>query len=303
VEHESLQHAAEALEQGRTEDAVAFLREAVRDARERNDGGALAAARDLARAVPGGAADELLAELEGEADVPAPAPPEKRRQLGRLVFLLLALAIFAGSQLVPRILGSEIPDAAYEGERPAATRALTANGVYLVPLGGLDTVDAADLAEYIRRTYSLRVEVLPRLPLRRWAFDEARDQLDADALMRILFLEYRSTGKQQLVIGLTDYDMHLRANPDYRFVFSSRGLRHGYSVVSSARMGPGIVDRILLRDPTETRARKMVERQIGFVLFGLPPTLDETSPMRAEILSTGDIDEIEQPLEYVPGKP
>ncbi len=40
----------------------------------------------------------------------------------------------------------------------------------------------------------------------------------------------------------------------------------------------------------------MVERQIGFVLYGLERSPNEGSPVRAEILSTGDIDEIEQPL-------
>jgi predicted Zn-dependent protease len=302
VERESLQHAAEALEQGRTEDAVAFLQEAVRDARAQDDGEALAAARNLARTVPGDAAAELLAELEDIPEATSPAPPEKRRQPVTLIFLLIALAVFAGSQLVPGLLGPEIPDAAYEGERSTGVTTLTADGVYLVPLGQLDSVDAEQVAEHVRRAYGLRVEVLPRLPLGRWAFDEERDQLDADKLMRVL-LEYRTSGKQQLVIGLTDFDMFLAANPDFRFVFSSRGLRHGYGVVSSARLGPGILDRILLRDPTETRVRKMVERQIGFVLFGLERTLDETSPMRAEIVSTGDIDEIEQPLPFVPGPP
>jgi hypothetical protein len=73
VESQSLTDAAEALDQGRNEDAIAFLREAVRDAEPNGDEETLVAVVGLARRIPGPEAQELVARLS-EATLPGAVP-------------------------------------------------------------------------------------------------------------------------------------------------------------------------------------------------------------------------------------
>jgi predicted Zn-dependent protease len=129
------------------------------------------------------------------------------------------------------------------------------------------------------------------------AFDPNRGQLNADTLLATLARRYPVSGAQTVIVGLTDFDMFRGLEPDLRFVFSTRA-RSGYAVVSAARMGQGLLERVLRRDRKEERVRKMVERNVGVLFYKLQLRPDSSSLLRDEIGGVDDIDEMRGGLSF-----
>jgi predicted Zn-dependent protease len=220
-----------------------------------------------------------------------------------VIFLVLA-AVFAATQLTERVLGPATPGESDLAQVPDLSPARTLSGtkVYLVPMGRLDAVDPQRLSQHLEDTYRIETEILPVLALPGIAFDPDRDQLKADTLLVTLARRYPVAGSQTVVIGLTDFDTFRSLDPSLRYVFSTRA-RSGYAVVSAARMGPGLLERVLRRDSTEERMRKMVERNVGLLFYHLQLRPDPSSLLRDEIMSVDDIDEMQGGLSFAPYPP
>jgi predicted Zn-dependent protease len=286
MEPQSLRDATEALEQGRPDDAVAFLRAAVREAEAAGDAEALAAAAALARAI---GTEE--ARVFGESLAPPDAASEwaqpRLAGLGVLVALLIVVASVATLQLGDRVLGPPLPtEKHFTDEHPQAA-ALTGRTVYLVPLGRFEAVDLADLAASVEELYGIDAEILPTIGLRPLAYDLDREQLDAGGLSVILQAHYRADDPT-VVVGLTDFDMYAARRPEREWVaWTTAG---NFLVVSAARLGPGLLDRALLRDPTASRVRKIVAYEAGRTLL-----LGETPyrPRSIDPLSAGALDRVD----------
>ena len=95
------------------------------------------------------------------------------------------------------------------------------------------------------------------------------------------------------VIGVTGEDMYLQSNPRWRFAFSYR-LRPCVAIVSYARMSIR-GERPL--DTVAARLRKMIAKNIGVLVYGLPPSKDPRNLMFDEILGIEDLDFIEDNFE------
>jgi predicted Zn-dependent protease len=165
----------------------------------------------------------------------------------------------------------------------------------LVPIGAsVERVAALD--EIFRTELKLETAILPAIEPDAAGVDKRRKQLVAEKLVDQIRTEHRhlvSTGKV-VVIGVTDQDMLLRAAPKRAFAFSHRDSSSSIAVVSTFRMDPrnlgtGINDAVL-----ESRLRKMVAKNIGMLLYGLPASNDPHSLLFGGIDDVGEIDFIDE---------
>lgn len=125
------------------------------------------------------------------------------------------------------------------------------------------------------------------------AVDRARSQVVAEELVRVMEAAVPASARagNDVVIGITPYDMHIRQVPDWQFAFAHRQGRS--AVVATARMEPGNLGETP-DDGTRMnmRLRKMVSKQIGTLYFQLPPNRDRASVLFSPILGVDDLDGI-----------
>jgi archaemetzincin len=126
----------------------------------------------------------------------------------------------------------------------------------VVGLGGVGGRLLGGVREALRAAYAL--EVVPGAPLTRphYAFNEARRQHHAAAILRRLAGK-GGPGERMPVVGVADVDLFL---PEAAFVLGDADRAVGAAVVSTARLGN--------RDPLRVEARARVEavHQAGHLL-------------------------------------
>jgi predicted Zn-dependent protease len=122
------------------------------------------------------------------------------------------------------------------------------------------------------------------------AFDPKRSQYVAEDLIASLrqALPEFAADPGAAVIAVTEADMYIRASA-WRFAFNYRDA-HGFAVVSSARMVPWLYRLRGKEDLLQTRLRKMVSKDIGLLVYGLPLSRDPTSLLYNQVLGLQDLD-------------
>ena len=165
---------------------------------------------------------------------------------------------------------------------------------YLVRLGPSRAVALTPLPDYYDAWLGLEVETLPDLPLDAQAFDSGRRQYVAEDLIASLrqALPQLSADPGATVIAVTEADMYIRAY-DWRYAFNYRD-GQGFAVVSSARMVPWLYRLRGKEYLLHTRFRKMVSRNIGILVYELPPSRDPTSLLYHQVLGLDDLDLIQE---------
>jgi YD repeat-containing protein len=165
---------------------------------------------------------------------------------------------------------------------------------YLVRLGAPDAVALASLPDYYDAWLGLKVETLPDVPLDARAFDSGRGQYVAEDLIASLrqALPQLSADPGATVIAITEADMYIRAY-EWRYAFNYRDAQ-GFAVVSSARMVPWLYRLRGKEYLLHTRVRKMVSKNIGFLVYELPPSRDPTSLLYHRVLGLDDLDLIQE---------
>jgi predicted Zn-dependent protease len=166
----------------------------------------------------------------------------------------------------------------------------TTTKLYLVPMGRLTTIDMVALADYYRQRLGLEVAILPFLALDPSAYDPRRHQFVAQRLLASLrrALPDLAADPDAALIGITQQDMYIAARQAASFTFSWRDGRG--AVVSAARMRPRMVWLRGLQPLVQTRARKIVTKSIGIMIYGLPPNHDPSSVLYDGIGSVDDLD-------------
>jgi predicted Zn-dependent protease len=165
----------------------------------------------------------------------------------------------------------------------------------LVPVGA-SAERVAALDEIFRTELKLETAILPAIAPDPTALDKRRKQLVAEKLADQIRAEHRhlvSTGRV-VVIGVTDQDMFARAFPKRGFAFSHRDSSSSIAVVSTFRMDPrnlgtGINDAVL-----QSRLRKMVAKNVGMLLYGLPASSDPHSLLFSGIDGVDELDFIDE---------
>jgi hypothetical protein len=165
------------------------------------------------------------------------------------------------------------------------------SGVWIVRIGRSERVPLQELADDISLRHRIPVGVLPEIALLPSSVVRD-DELDADALLRMLREWYVASG-DAAIIGVTDFPMFSEALNERRPFMLRDGSRYG--VVSTADLGAGPWARVRGHTRYE-RTRKLVARGIGFLYLKRPESSDEHSLLRSHMSGTGDIDALDERL-------
>ncbi|MFB3093343.1 MAG: hypothetical protein ACE1ZN_02910, partial [Dehalococcoidia bacterium] len=68
------------------------------------------------------------------------------------------------------------------------------------------------------------------------------------------------------------------------------------AVVSTSRLNPKFFGISEGQGALYSRTRKLITKNLGLLYYGLPPSDDPESPLYNSILSTADLDNMEEPL-------
>jgi predicted Zn-dependent protease len=163
--------------------------------------------------------------------------------------------------------------------------------IALVPIAA-DVALVRALADTFRTRLQLDVSVqAAHVPSAR-ARSAERGQLIGETLAREIEprCRTRDATRTPYVIGVTGEDMSLQTQAAWRFAFSYR-LRPCVAVVSYARMTAGAPAS---SDVFMGRLRKMVAKNLGVLVYGLPQSKDPRSLMFDEILGVDELDFIDE---------
>jgi hypothetical protein len=232
-----------------------------------------------------------------------PSRPEKLlgRYRGRTMAALLALAVAAASIVLVARSGAERAHGSarvglaqeFPGPGPAAVP-----GVSFIALEPLTLLDLEAVAARYRRL-GLRARVGPPLAAYRSTFDHQRRQLVAEDVIS-LAREVTPRTDRDLVLVITEQDMYLRAR-NWRYAFAAREDR--FAVISLARMDPAfpwragvsyVATAAACNVELQTRAYKMMTRQIAFAGLGAVTSDDPRSVRRSILLSRAELDRIDE---------
>jgi hypothetical protein len=163
--------------------------------------------------------------------------------------------------------------------------------VYLVPVGELPGELLLELAGYCRRALGLEAAVVGPLPLLPAAVDPARRQLVAEELTALLArgLDAWVRNPDALIVGITGHDLYTRSASHLRFLFGHRDGER-YAVLSAARMDTADG----LTPGRRAGLRKLLIKDIGLQLYGLPPSRDPTSVLYGRIGGLADLRRIDE---------
>ena len=172
--------------------------------------------------------------------------------------------------------------------------------VCLVPIGEVpkDLVD--HLVEYYAQEYGLALHVLPPIALAGGQHPTRPGQRETwrlRASFSKFYPDYDSDPDVAL-IGLTALDVFYPDRPEWNWVFGSTfsfdGLRPQQAIVSIFRMDPenwGQPEDDALRN---RRARRMMNKYIALIHYGLDESLDPRSVLYGGIASVADLDNIDE---------
>ena len=171
--------------------------------------------------------------------------------------------------------------------------------VAFLPIGA-SPERVATLAEIFRIELKLETAILPPMEPDAAALDQRRKQLVGEKVIQQMHNAHRqlvSHGKV-ILIGITDQDMFIKGVPNVGFAFSVRNTPSSIAVVSTFRMDPrnlgaGINDGVL-----QSRLRKMVARNVGRMLYGLPASKDPHSLLFNDIPGVEALDFVDESFAY-----
>jgi hypothetical protein len=239
----------------------------------------------------------LLREIDRRGlpvELPEGHPPFQRRSLIFPIVLAILILVFAVNTVstepgAPKPGASDIAAIPQEG-LPLLTQG---SGVWIVQIGRSERVPLQKLADDLSLRYRIPVGVMPEIALLPpYALDRERDELDGDALLRVLREWYGARGSAA-IIGITDFPM-FSETLDLRHPFMLRDGAH-FGIVSTADLGASLWARIRGHTRYE-RTRKLVARGIGFLYLRRPVSSDEHSLLRSQMSGTGDIDALDERL-------
>ena len=191
--------------------------------------------------------------------------------------------------LVLALLAIGLPAAAQEptdqpAPPPRPTRA------YFVALGEFAGPTIDELAAYHRNRYGVSVEVLPPLNVTGGQLHLLRRQVIAEELVTLMRDSYSeiANAPDAVVLGITELDMYARGI-EAPFVYEWR--QDGrFGVVSTLHTGSNDFRRPASREQVHLRVQKMVTRNLGVLMFGLPLNGDPDSILFGSLATLEDLD-------------
>jgi hypothetical protein len=289
-----LAKAATALEAGRGSEASVHAWNALATV-EPHDKEGLAELRRIALEL---GENRLLRELERRGLAGAPEHTAisvpARRILARVAIALTvgAVAVLLAVTQVRVEPGPVRPTARDAVTSPDAVPRILSldSGVWLVPVEPMKSVDLRKIADELTFRYGVPVGVQAAIVVTPSTVDAAKRRLVAEALIGSLGAAYGAEGST-VFIAVTDYDMH---SVSEGHVFSLRREPH-YAVVSTALLGATVLDRVRGHTRHE-RTRKLIARNMGFLVFRRATVEDDHSLLRPKMSKVSDIDKLDEDL-------
>lgn len=176
--------------------------------------------------------------------------------------------------------------------------------VCLFPLGQNSPSVVTGLIDYFAQEYGLSIVPMTPLPVPQEFIDRERMQIEAGSLIDYVARIYPelASDPQAVLIGLTAVDVYT-ADEDWRFAFGVRGTYgEPLGVISTFRMNLYSQQELADEELVFARVRKMVERYVGQLYYGLELNDDPKSPLYHTILGLTDLDRIEKQLPVAPAR-
>lgn len=194
--------------------------------------------------------------------------------------------IFTITFILALVLYFMIPgEAAYKpGKIPGTS-------VYFLPIGKIQEPKIDYLKIYYKKKFKLDIKILPSLPLDPIAYNSLRKQYSAEKMLQYGEKAYPKISKNpaSYLFILTDVDIYT-FNEDWRFALCVRNAKTLRScIISFARLKTGY-DRKKLN----SRAVKLINKNLGILYWKLPVSNDPKSPMFTPIMGTGDLDRMSE---------
>ena len=228
-----------------------------------------------------------MAAVDPEPEALEPLPRLRRWALVYVTFMLL-LPVTLPIRMVVQDRATCFAGEAEPPDEPIERATLHGAGrVYLVPLDGFAPDKANALADHYRREFGTPIDVAPAVTGPPDAYNPARRQSSAAALLAALQRLYPSEGA--VVIGLTESDIYI-PGVNWRYAFSYRQ-QGRLAVVSTARMHRGCLGLIRASEARQlARLRKMVGKNIGVMYYRLPLSRDRKSLLYAYVGGPQELD-------------
>jgi YD repeat-containing protein len=190
------------------------------------------------------------------------------------------------------------------GGEPGFVRRSIATGqrAYLVRLGPAARLCIDDFPAFYRSELGLTVEVLPPLPLDPTAFNQVRGQYIAERLIESVGRAHPrlANDSHAVVIAVTEADMYIQSF-DWRYAFNFRMFGR-FAVVSVARMFPP-PPRADAAVVFQSRARKMVSKNVAMLVYGHQVNDDPTSLLYANAMDPEALDDMREDFGFLKASP
>ena len=190
----------------------------------------------------------------------------------------------------------------------AATSPATLSGtqqakrVYLVRLGPEQRLSIDSYPAFYKLELGLTVQLLPPLPLDPSAFNQTRRQYIAEQLIESVrrALPRIANDANAVVIAVTEADMYIQSF-DWRYAFNFRMFGQ-FAIVSAARMypTPSAADGAAR---FQSRARKMVSKNVAMLVYGQRVNDDPTSLLYANAMDPEALDVMREDFSFLRAAP
>lgn len=161
--------------------------------------------------------------------------------------------------------------------------------VYIMPFYGFSEGLASALAAKLSEDLKINVRATASLPMPENAFDNNRQQYNADAFYKPEIdaaCNLKDLKKGTVFIGIVPGSIFIKGT-QFRYVFACQ-FDTQFSVVGDYEMRSPRVPEGLYH----ARLYKIVKRQIGKTYYKKPPSADKNSVMKSPVMSVEDLDDL-----------
>lgn len=228
-------------------------------------------------AMPPAAIPGFSPRADPRLEPPVPLPPHRRRRMA------WAVVVIALGFLVPLTQIVDVRALVHAHPPPRTLPPPAVDGLLFVAFPDFPIALADSIRNDVSARYGLAGGIfVSTSPLEPAAWNENRGQFGAEvALDSMVARTPGLPGRRTLLIGLTTQDLYIESMR-WNWAFALR--RNGAALVSMARM-----HRPLELDGARSLVRKMVVREMGFLVWRLQPTDDPGDLMYRDVLSLHDL--------------
>ncbi len=166
-------------------------------------------------------------------------------------------------------------------------------GLYLIPVFGADSSIVADLEKRLQKQHGLRVVTTTYMGLDAQHFDIGHQQFIAEEIAKtanVVLSRLRNNLKTPAIVIIPG-DMNSNEFR-LRFLFSMHFFNDRTTVLSLARIDPRSYRQPANHDLVVDRATKLINKALGFHLYGYQASSDMGNVMYGPIMGLDDLDQV-----------